>query len=73
MICEECKKSEQKSIVYPGVCQRTLNYCPPYYSEDGKYHVHDSNRIVQEFTCSNGHHWSIRLSYPPCPTCGNSW
>lgn len=55
MICEECKLQGLKSNVYEGLSTKTLLYCTPYYDEDGKYHMHDSNITITKYTCSNKH------------------
>ena len=66
MLCPECQKQGLKSKVYPGVGSRTLQWCPPFYDEEGNYHNHDSNTTSTEYSCSRGHAWVER-------TTGSCW
>lgn len=65
MFCPECKKEDRKSRVTPGFSSSTMMYCPPFYDEDGRYHVHDVNQSSTEYSCSNGHRWT-EVSRPSC-------
>ncbi len=63
MICPECKEQGLKSTVHGGGAgMTTLKYCPPYYDEDGKFHSHDSNITTSNWSCSNGHRFTIKSS-----------
>lgn len=68
MICPKCKEEEKKSIVYAGYGMSTLVGYTPYYDEDGKYHSHDPNSNTTNYTCSNGHSFSVSRK-SPCPNC----
>ena len=57
MKCVECGKQGWKSNVYPGTGSTTLMYCAPFYDEDGRHHIHDSNTTTRSYTCSQGHEW----------------
>lgn len=73
MKCPQCVKQGKKSKVYIGMSSRTAAYCPPFYDEDGVYHLHDSNITHTDYRCSNRHGWTEREERTPCPTCGNWW
>ena len=73
MICPYCAEEGEKSVLYPSQTgMATLLACPPYYSEDGEYHHHDSNRTSHEYHCSRGHHF-VRVTYHSCPAKTCSW
>lgn len=69
MECPVCKEKELKSKVYEGIGSKTCMHFPPYYDEEGIYHHHDNNRIIQNYWCSNGHKWLI-LRKKKCPAEG---
>jgi len=62
MICQQCKDEDKKSNVYEGYGTVTAMYCPPYYDEEGKKHHHDLNTWTINYSCSNGHDWSVKSS-----------
>lgn len=64
MLCPNCSK-DIKSKVTLGQSTSTLNYNEPFYDEEGKYHLHDTNRRDQEYSCSHGHKGTI-VSYGSC-------
>jgi hypothetical protein len=66
MKCPVCTEQQLKSNVYPGMSSTTLMWCAPYYDEDGIYHHHDMNRTRSEYSCTQGHAWSV-TSHPICP------
>lgn len=59
MKCPICVKEGLKSRVYVGGTQATLMYATPYYDEDGNYHSNDPNTRYTDYSCSNGHKWTI--------------
>lgn len=69
MICPKCKELNQKSTIYIGGSYCTSMYCPPYFDEDGKYHNHDLNSSVSNYTCSNGHRLKVQHGNK-CLSCG---
>ena len=62
MVCLECRKLGITSRVYPGIGSQTLVYYPPFYDEQGRYHDHDRNTTITDYTCSNGHAWMTHTS-----------
>jgi hypothetical protein len=72
MKCPECTKLGLRSKVYVGTSSSTDIPCPPFYDEDGNYHLHDLNEVRSNYSCSQGHHWS-EVWQLHCPTCGDSW
>jgi hypothetical protein len=70
MICPFCKEEGLRSKVFGGGGTTILDYCPPFYDEDGEYHVHDCNISTTYYNCSNGHRW-VKRGHPgcPCKTC----
>ena len=54
---QQCHEEGKKSWVHPGVSSTTLMYFQPYYDEEGKYHNHDGNTTITNYSCSNGRSW----------------
>lgn len=73
MKCPECIQLGQTSRVYPEGGTTTLMSCQPYYDEDGKLHLHDTNIKKYGYSCSKGHRWVERAPKALCPTCGSNW
>lgn len=69
MKCPVCVEAGERSNVYVGMGTVTLAYYPPFYDEDGKLHTHDANTATTDYTCSNGHAFSV-TSFGSCFTCG---
>lgn len=46
----------------------TNAYYPPYYDENGVFHMHDNNRLVTEYQCDNLHKWT-EARVGRCPNC----
>ena len=59
MKCPECVKEGKKSKVFIGTSTRTLMYWQPHYDEDGVLHSNDPNKTTTDYSCSNGHKWSV--------------
>ncbi len=72
MICEQCQQDGKTSTIQVGISGSTLVWCPPFYDEQGIYHIHDSNTITTQYKCSNGHNWA-ESTHKECPTCGKWW
>ncbi len=66
MICPQCRAQGLKSQVVTGAGTGTLVHCPPFYDEEGRYHVHDTNTGAQAYSCSNGHSWRESTGPAPC-------
>jgi hypothetical protein len=66
MICQECKKLDLKSKLYPGPSYTTATYYPPFYDEDGNLHHHDGSSTVTSYECSNGHSFTLPSAPIPC-------
>jgi hypothetical protein len=73
-VCLQCKKINMKSKTYGGASGNdgdsgmvTQAYYRPYYDEDGKYHNHDMNTTTTNYSCSNGHKWTV--NFRPGSTC----
>lgn len=58
--CPQCVKEGLKSIVYVGASSRTLMCIQEWYDEYGNYHYYDPNTTTTNYTCSNGHSWSMK-------------
>ena len=58
MICPTCEAAGQKSVVTEGPSMSTAMHCPPFYDEEGKRHVHNSNTRRTDYSCSRGHRWT---------------
>lgn len=68
MICKECVVLGEESQVLVGNSLTTLMHCFPYYDKKGVYHMHDTNKTTNYYSCSNGHNW-FSSSNPQCPNC----
>lgn len=66
MICQTCKKENQKSTVRSSYGSVTLRTVENYWDEDGNYHAHNPNLHSLAYTCSRGHKWDGSY-YPMCP------
>lgn len=55
MKCPECVEAGVESTVTNRGTQKTMLGCRPFFDKDGKEHVHDRNRTLTDYTCSNGH------------------
>jgi hypothetical protein len=63
MICPECQRFNQRSIIRitrttPGSLAKDH-----YFDEDGVEHTHNPNVVVTEYSCSNGHRFAERSSW----------
>lgn len=70
--CTSCPADDPPDAIYEGSSSSTCMYFQPWYDKEGKYHIHDRNRITTVYSCSRGHRWAIER-YAPCPTCGDNW
>ena len=43
-----------------GISSVTAMYCQPYYDENGVYKCDDRNTTTTEYTCSNGHMFTVK-------------
>ena len=61
MICNTCKDTGLKSKVFP-IASEYVFVTPQerYFDENGVWHNHDSNEIVESFKCSNDHTWEVK-------------
>jgi len=66
--CPECVKNGLRSKVWPGAGTVTLMGWRTYYDEEGLFHVHDPNKYVMKYSCSNGHKWK-ESTLKPCINC----
>jgi len=61
MICPVCKKKGLSCIVSVHGGSQTLIYSEPYYDEEENWHYHDPNTTTSNYSCSNGHRWSVTV------------
>ncbi len=73
MKCPKCVEQGEKSRVQHLHATTTDAYYPPFYDEDGGYHVHDGNRVVSNFKCSLGHEFHTTGIGGPCPNSKCDW
>lgn len=65
MICDTCKSSGLKSIVKKaGRIDPTINP-HSFYDEEGRQHIHNKEKMVTQYVCSNGHMFSVTVN-PGC-------
>ncbi len=68
MNCPECELRSKQSIVYTRSSSRTdLGFTASAPGASGP-HLHDPNKLVESFECSNGHRFK-RESRMGCPKC----
>lgn len=60
MKCKECENTGLSSVVYEGLSSCTAAYYEPFYDEGGNRHNHDANERTTNYSCSNGHKWTIK-------------
>lgn len=71
LLCPQCLKIGKKSMVFGETPWEQIgDYLPEkeYYDETGKRHVHDPNRVVSGWKCSNAHRfrWYVRAGCIAC-------
>jgi hypothetical protein len=66
MKCPECFKEDLSSKVFILHGYQTDMYCPPFYDENGDYHLHDYNLNHVNYTCSKDHYFKI-IHKKKCP------
>jgi hypothetical protein len=66
--CPECVEAGLESKVYSNGSTNTLLGWRPYYDEQGTYHIHDPNRTIDGWYCSNKHYWG-EVRKKSCPNC----
>lgn len=61
--CTACDIKGDKYSVFEGMLTTTaMAVAPPYWDEEGKYHVPSNpNTTTMHYRCSNGHTWSEKL------------
>ena len=67
MICAECQKAGERSVVRFRAVQTALPV-DSYFDEDGKLHNHNPNSMTTFFTCSRGHTWNT-VQAASCSVC----
>jgi hypothetical protein len=60
------------SRFYEGGTMHTL-MCVERYIENDRKHVHDPNQHGTDYTCSNGHRFTVGPFYKPCPVADCEW
>ncbi len=60
ILCPTCVEQNLRSVVYEGGSKVRLSYCPPFFDEQGRKHLHDTNYRPRSFRCSKGHSWVER-------------
>lgn len=68
MKCPECETRNKTSIVYTRSSSRTELGFTASVPGSGGPHLHDPNKLVETFECSNGHRFK-RESCIACPKC----
>lgn len=52
IVCQQCRKQGEKSVVRFGVAFKTGMCVLEFYDEEGLFHSHDPNISSRTFTCS---------------------
>lgn len=60
VICPTCKAEGRRSTVTQGAAYAALVHIPRIYDEDGYLISSPSPPGWQNYTCSNGHQWTVR-------------
>ena len=66
MKCPECVEKGLKSMVTIKSMYCTDSYYLPFFDQDGIYHIHDNNDIINDYYCSNNHNFKINYK-EKCP------
>lgn len=64
MLCHECQKENEESIVTRGVTLSTLIHVSVHFDRKGGEHYHDPNTYTTDYTCSRGHSWKAATKMP---------
>ena len=72
MKCLECVKEGKKSCVRINPFSTQFGHFPPFWDEEGVYHVHDTNTTTQYYRCDRGHSWSENVPNK-CPNPNCDW
>jgi hypothetical protein len=59
MKCQKCVANGLRSRVHVGMSTSTLMGWTPYYDEDGEFHNDDPNIHSTDYSCTQGHSWSV--------------
>jgi len=59
LFCPQCQLEGKRSTVVETVGPTTCVYCPTFYDEQGRRHIHDTNQIVMTYRCNRGHNWTL--------------
>lgn len=68
MKCPTCVNQNKTSKIFLSKpqLQKPDGDIEHYYDEDGNYHIHDETMVVQTYSCTNNHSWSVK-SFHKCP------
>ncbi len=66
MICKACEVSGLTSIVDISAIHKTIIHSPPYYDTGGNLHLHNINKSIIQYRCSNMHDFVIAVNPEPC-------
>jgi hypothetical protein len=69
LLCPVCQEEGLKSSVKGSDTFTTCAGVQAYWDEDGDYHRHDPNVSTTSYSCSNGHHFTVRTKRG-CASCG---
>lgn len=71
--CPLCVAASARHTVHvDGVPPPNLYQVEEFWDEEGKQHMHDSQRRVMHQRCSNDHHWNVTF-LSRCPAKGCAW
>ena len=59
MRCPTCVETGRRSRVAAGVTTSTSVFCQPFFDEDGRRHVHDTNVHATRHVCTRGHSFEV--------------
>lgn len=69
MICEKCKDLGLRSKLFEGASYRTAVMGGNFYDEAGRRHIHDPNTTTTDYSCSQGHRFTV-TTMVRCPATG---
>lgn len=59
MKCPKCEELGLMSTVRVGASITTCAAASSWYDEEGNYHYYDPNSTTTNYSCSQGHAWSV--------------
>ena len=66
LVCQKCEALNQNYMTFVGSIERKLFGGTAGHYVGNIYHFHDLNAVLQRFSCSNEHEWTVHHAFQ-CP------